>query len=89
MRSASERTESEKVFQRRSQTKLPFELQQLAIRDAKTDRHGTKTKNRPEKSDMTIYLIYLHNGQDRFGMGRENNSAVLPQSVTVYLRNRC
>lgn len=61
---------------------------ELAIRDAKNrqTRNG-KLKNRPKKSDMTIYLIYLHNGQDRFGMGCEQIRRFAPISHCIFAKS--
>ncbi len=58
---------------------------ELAIRGAKNrqTRNG-KLKNRPKKSDMTIYLIYLHNGQDRFGMDCEQIRRFAPISHCIF-----
>ena len=69
--------------------KLSFELQRISDpgRKKPTDTER-KAKNRPKKSDMTIYLIYLHNGQDRFGMDCEQIRRFAPISHCI-LRNRC
>ena len=60
----------------------------LAIPDTENRQtRGGKLKNRPKKSNLTIYLIYLHN----VGCGSArtaNKFAALPSPV-LYLRNRC